>query len=132
MRDGHDLVPADKCDTAAARRATEADARSLEPVVDDLVGWCLDSNWPVARVLGPFLGRLGAPVIPAVRAVLDGTDGAAKYHVLSGIVREMSPETRRQLRASLTTLVTSPTEDDVAEDLPELAAELLTAVGGGT
>src|SRR4051794_31653153 len=80
MARGISLVPNDKKDLRTARRAIERGWPAVEPVLGDLLDWCLDSNWPVAKILGPFLGRLGAPVVPLVRAVLNGDDEPAKYH----------------------------------------------------
>jgi Domain of unknown function (DUF5071) len=119
------LVPKDKKDLRAAERARDAGWPAVEPVLGELVDCCLDSNWPVAQVLGPFLGRLGAPVIPPVRAILDGNDESAKYHVLCGIVGSMSSGVRDELREPLSRLAGSPTMAERAEGVPEIAAELL-------
>jgi hypothetical protein len=94
-------------------------------VLGDLVDWCVDSNWPVARILGPFLARIGLPVVPHVRAILDGDDATAKYHVICGIVDAMRPAARAELRAPLTRLAHSPTAREIAEGIPELALEQL-------
>jgi hypothetical protein len=125
------LVPQDKYDIRAAERARNAGWPAVEPVLGELVDWCVDSNWPVAHVLGPFLGALGAPVMPRVRAILEGDDAAAKYHILCGIVGAMPFEVRAELRGVVSRLAGSSTADEAAEGVPEIAAELLADPGGG-
>jgi hypothetical protein len=126
-----DLVPRSKVDLATARRAERAGWPAVEPVLDELVDWCLDANWPVAHVLGPFLGQIGPPVVPYVRAVLDGDDAPAKYHAMCGIVDAMEPAVRAELRAPLTRLAHSPTVPEIEEGIPEVALELLADDGLG-
>jgi hypothetical protein len=119
------FVPRDKFDIQAAEWARDAGWPAVGPVLGELVDWCLDSNWPVAHVLGPFLGTIGAPVVPYVRAILDGEDASAKYHVLCGVVASMPAGVREELRDSMSRLTRSPTAAEVAEELPGIAAELL-------
>ena len=124
---GSPFVPKDKFDLETARRARDAGWPAVEPVLCDLVDWCVDSNWPVAGVLGPFLGRVGTPALPAVRAVLNAGDEPAKYHVLIGIVAAMAPAARSELDDQLLRFADHPTETEAAEGLRELARELLVA-----
>ena len=125
MPSATDLVPRSKIDLPTAQRAERAGWPAVEPVLGELVDWCLDSNWPVAQHLGPFLGRIGLPVVPHARAILDGDDATAKYHVICGIVGAMEPAARAELRAPLTRLAHSPTAPEIAEGIPELALEML-------
>ena len=125
MADAAALVPRDKFDLAAAERAVEAGWPTVEPVLKDLVSWCLDGNWPVAAILAPFLGQLGLPVVPAVLEVLDSDDAPAKSFVLFGIGRKMPAEAIDALSPQLLKLRDHPSPDEVGEELPELAAELL-------
>ena len=127
MADKAELVPGHKQDLAAAHRAVDAGWPTVEPVLTALVSWCVDGNWPVAQVLGPFLGRLGVCVAPAVREVLDGEDATAKYHILLGIVASFPPDELASLRPSLVRLRDTPTATEVAEEIPELARDLLAA-----
>lgn len=125
VTDEAELVPSHKQDLAAARRAVEVGWPAVEPVLAGLVSWCLDSNWPVAQILGPFLGRLGVRVAPVVREVLDGDDATAKHHVLVGIVAAFPPDEMIALRSSLTRLRDCPTAAEIAEEIPEVARDLL-------
>jgi hypothetical protein len=125
MTDRTGLVPRDKYDLDAARRAVEAGWPAVEPVAGELVAWCLDSNWPVAHVLAPFLGSLGAAVTEHVRPILQGTDAAAKYHVLASVVGAMPPSGVAALAGELRRLAEAPSPDDVEEELPDLARSQL-------
>jgi HEAT repeat protein len=125
MADASALVPRDKFDLAAGERAVAAGWPAVEPVLKDLVSWCLDGNWPVAAILAPFLGQLGVPVVPAVLEVLDSDDAPAKSCILFGIGRTMPAEAIDALTPHLLKLRDHPSSDEVKEELPQLAAELL-------
>jgi hypothetical protein len=125
MTDPTGLVPRDKYDLDAARRAVEAGWPAVEPVAGELVAWCLDSNWPVAHVLAPFLGSLGPPVADYLRPILQGWDAPAKYHVLTSVVGAMPPSGVAGLAGELRRLAEAPSPDEVEEQLADLARSQL-------
>jgi hypothetical protein len=124
--DRSSLIPRSKFDLEAATRATDAGWPAVEPVISELLRWCLDSNWPVAQVLGPFIGGLGSNIVPHVQAVLDDADAPAKHHILAGVVSTMPTSALDELRAPLARLINSPTAAESAEDLPSVASRLLS------
>ena len=119
------FVPRDKRDLVAAHRAVEAGWPAVQPVVGELTDWCLDGNWPVAQVLAPFLGSLGAAVADQVRAILQADDAPAKYFILTGVVEAMPASGVAALADELRRLVSRPTPAEAAEQLPELAEQQL-------
>jgi len=121
-----DLVPQDKYDLGRAEAAVAAGYPAVAPVLPLLLEWIQDMNWPVARVLGPFLGSIGAPIADAVRPILNGSDDIWKYWVI-GQVLAKSPDLRRIFRPSLERLAASPTDNERAEELDELARAVLDA-----
>jgi hypothetical protein len=122
MDDPATLVPRDKHDLVTAHRAVAAGWPSVEPVLDQLVDWCLDGNWPVAKVLAPFIARLGPRAAEPVRRVLAGGDEPAKYFLLTDLVAEMPHEGLACLTGELRRLAESPTPGETREDLPDLAS----------
>jgi hypothetical protein len=122
---GSPFVPRDKFDLATAHRAVEAGWPAVRPVIRELVGWCLDGNWPVAKILGPFVGSLGAPAVDPVREVLNADDVPAAYFVMTGVVAEMPPSALAGLAGDLRRLAEAPTAEEETEELPRLALRQL-------
>jgi hypothetical protein len=122
---GSTLVPRHKTDLTTARRAVEAGWPAVRPVLRELVGWCLDGNWPVAKVLGPFIGSLGSAVADPVREVLQAEDAPAAYFVITGVVAEMPPSGVASVESDLRRLAQAPTPEQEIEELPRLAIEQL-------
>lgn len=65
-----------------------------------------DINWPVAQALQPFLTAIGAPLAPAVHAVLAGNDDIWKYWLLEAVVRR-SGSLALALKPELTAIAAS-------------------------
>jgi hypothetical protein len=120
------LVPLHKSDTERASAAVDAGFPAVEPVVPDLLEWLQDGNWLVARILGPFLAGVGAPLEPHVRVVLESHDDIWRYWVVREVVAKSS-ELIAAFRSELVRLVTSPTDNERAEELNELAREVLAS-----
>jgi hypothetical protein len=41
------------------------------PILDQLLGWVADGNWPVAEPMADFLATVGEPIVPALKKVLE-------------------------------------------------------------
>ncbi|MBB2752274.1 UNVERIFIED_ORG: hypothetical protein GGI57_002977 [Rhizobium aethiopicum] len=122
------LVPRDKHDVAAVSSIEKAGYPAVAPILDDLVGWTADGNWPVAVPLARFLASLGEPIVEPVSRVLKGNDPTHKYFCLILIVRHLPPEIVEKLRETLCQLSTNPNDDDRAEDVDTLAREVVERV----
>ena len=118
------LLPKDKCDTAGAEALVALGFPAVEPVVPVLLQWMQDMNWPVARVLRPFLAGIGGPLAPHIQAILQTDDDIWKAWILRDIVAD-SAELRTMLKADLQRLATSPTPAEQAEELDALARQML-------
>lgn len=68
------MTPADKFDTSTA----EAIVASGDAADPSMLEWVQDLNWPVARVLAPFLASAGSIVAPGIRQVLESSDDTWK------------------------------------------------------
>jgi hypothetical protein len=116
----HEMTPLDKYDVktaqAIASSGSQPDAALLE--------WVQDLNWPVARVLAPFLASSGAAIAPGIREVLCSDDETWKYSLLTGVIAG-STALKVILRSELVRLRDAPTKGEKAEGLPALAIELL-------
>jgi hypothetical protein len=111
---------ADKFDIDAAVAIVKAgDATDMA-----LLKWVQDLNWPVARVLAPFLASAGAVVAPGIRFVLLSNDDTWKSSVITGVVA-VAPELIDLLRPELERIVNMPTPGERSEGLDLIVAEML-------
>jgi Domain of unknown function (DUF5071) len=127
VSDDRELVPEGKFDLTRARAAERAGYPAITPVVNDLLEWLQDGNWPVAHVLAPFLRDLGPvpPLVRGVRTILEGTDSIWKYQVLHGVVDGWDDGALADLEPQLIALTAHPSASDVAEEVDVIARELL-------
>jgi len=99
----------------------------VAPILPALVGWMQDMNWPVARLLQPFLANIGAPLAPHIRAVLNSNDDIWKFWTLRFIVAE-SAELAALLKPELYRLASSSTVGEQAEEVDVQAKEILRSL----
>jgi hypothetical protein len=118
------LIPQTKFDTDRAERAVAAGYPAVEPILPELLEWIQDGNWPVAKILAPFLGTIGTPLLPHIRRILATNDNIWKYWTLTYLVQG-SPDVVTALRDDLQRYADSPTPDERAEELDELARTIL-------
>ncbi len=85
-------------------------------------------NWPVAGVLAPFLASIGAPLIPHLRKIFATDDEIWKRWIISQILDE-SREVAEAFRDELERIAYSPTEQEVLEELNEVAQFTLKEYG---
>ncbi|MBR0785825.1 DUF5071 domain-containing protein [Bradyrhizobium iriomotense] len=125
MDDLSDLIPTGKADLERAHAAVDAGYPKVAPILGELVGWLRDCNWPVARVLAPFLASLGAPLKPHIRDVLKSDDDVWKYWVISILIDALAKTDTEEFRPELERLCYAPKPHEVAEQLDEQARSVL-------
>ncbi|MGO8015336.1 DUF5071 domain-containing protein [Rhizobium leguminosarum] len=125
MFDAESLVPRDKHDIAALSGIESAGYPAIAPILDDLLAWTADGNWPVAQPLARFLVTLGTPIVDPLLRVLRGNDSSQKYFCFQLIVEKLSVEVLRALENDLQRLVDRPSKTDQLEGVDELAREAL-------
>jgi len=122
------LVPTSKLEMEKAKGIVALGFPAVEPILPDLLKWIQDINWPVARILAPFLASVGAPLAPHIRRVLATTDDLWKYWVISAVVAN-SNELRAEIEPELLRLASSPTAGERAEEVDIVAKEVLRRRG---
>ncbi len=118
------LIPCHKSDLDRARAAIQAGYPAVAPILPQLLEWLQDYNWPVAHVLAPFLASIGNPLIPYVETIFHSNDEIWKYWIISTILGN-SRELATSFRAELERLALLPTKDEAAEELDDVAREVL-------
>jgi proteasome lid subunit RPN8/RPN11 len=124
------LVPRDKCDEDIVPMIAEAGYPAIAPILDDLMQWTADPNWPVAPPLIDYLATLGAPMIEPIRRILSGGDDGHKFVCLRGMVRELPLSARIALRDDLRRLADTPCQGDWPVSVDAEARAILAAMPG--
>ena len=124
-----DLIPIDKSDVARASAAVDAGYPTVKPILGALIEWLQDCNWPVARVLLPLLQSVGAPIAPHIWPVLNSNDDIWKYWVIGQLLPSLPEDAALQFRPVLARLSRHPRENERAEQLDEIADDLLKHFG---
>jgi hypothetical protein len=124
------LVPRDKCDEDIVPLIAEAGYPAIAPILDELMEWTADPNWPICVPLMDYLVTLGEPMIEPIRRVLRGTDSGHKWVCLRGIVAELPPSAVALLRDDLLRLTEQPSEYGRGEDINLEARRILSLIYG--
>lgn len=123
-KDIRTLLPRNKSDGENARAIIAEGYPAVEPVLAKLVEWLQDPNWPISKLLAPFLATIGAPMIPYVQHVLETNDAGWKYQVLQHIVAA-SPEIALAVKDELERMATTPNHDEKVEEVDVMAQSIL-------
>lgn len=83
MPDTTHLLPVDKHDLPKAEAIVALGYPAVEELLPALLAWMQDPNWPVAKVLMPFLAGIGEPLAPHLCAIFESDDDVWKYWVLT-------------------------------------------------
>lgn len=117
-----ELLPRDKHDVAAVERLSALGYPAVEPVLPELLEWIQDINWPVARVIAPFLAGIGRPLAPQVRPVLRSSDEDWIYFTLWNVLNR-NPALIDALKPELAQLAAAaPSEAGIQQCAAQLLA----------
>lgn len=122
------LVPETKLDLETANRAVEAGFPAVEPVLFELIKWLQDVNWPVAKVLAPFLADVGLPLVPHIDHVFSTTDETWKYWVIVCLISR-NDTLFHHYKQMMIRYAEHPTDDEIHHELHEVAREVLEKHG---
>ena len=114
-------VPQDKFDLDAVHQAKELGFPGLNPHLPALLDWTQDMNWPVAPEVTRLLSGASLEIVPHLKGVLRGTDGAWKYWIMSDLIPVLGGDIQRALLSDVQRLATAPTSVDRHEEV-DLAA----------
>jgi Domain of unknown function (DUF5071) len=118
------LMPINKIDTEKAEAIVALGFPMVEPILDDILVWLQDINWPVAKVFAPFLVSIGAPLTPHILTILKTDDDVWKYWIVQNIIGE-SAELKQIFKAELQLIATKPTTGEHKEEVDLVAQAIL-------
>ena len=118
-------LPKSKSDIEAAEELVRIGYPKVEPVLYELLEWCQDINWPVARIISPFLSSIGEPVLKEINRVLETDDDVWKYWCISEIVANMESRIVMKYIPELKKLALFPSDGERKEKVDLEAKEIL-------
>ena len=128
MESFKDLLPRHKFDDDRVEMLKKMDRDKILPLLPSLLEWIQDMNWPVAPNVLELLLTFPEEIVPHVQDVLSSEDDNWKWFILQFLVIELPIESRVQFKEYLTRVVKTPTQNELAEGLDEIAKEILETI----
>lgn len=120
-----DLLPRHKFDNDRVEMIKKMDRDKILPLLPNLLEWIQDMNWPVATSVLELLLTFPEEIVVHVQDVLSSDDDNWKWFILNDLVIKLPIESRVQFREYLTRVSETPTHNELAEGLDEIAKEIL-------
>lgn len=121
-------LPKDKMDLDSVAHLKTLSSNELIPLLPDLIEWLQDINWPVASELSKLLMPMGDELIPDIKKILNSNDSQWKYCILSSLVRNFTTMNKVRLKDELMRLSNNPSNEDIEEEIDNLAKEILNSM----
>ncbi|MFJ5625272.1 DUF5071 domain-containing protein [Peribacillus loiseleuriae] len=122
------LLPRNKYDVDSAEKIKELDRNLILPLLSDLLIFTQDMNWPVAPSVLEILLTFPIEIVPHVHCVLSSDDDNWKWFILHFLVIKLPVESRVQFKEYLTKVAETPTQNELAEELDEIAKKILETI----
>lgn len=128
MESYKDLIPRNKYDFKRVERLKNLDRNKILPLLPDLLVFTQDMNWPVAPDILEILLNFPTEIEPYIQDVLTLDDDNWKWFILHFLVIELPVESKVHFKEYLKRVVEKPTKNELAEELPEIANEILKTI----
>ncbi|WP_375200670.1 DUF5071 domain-containing protein [Lysinibacillus sp. RS11] len=128
MENFEDLLPRHKFDNDRVEIIKKMDRDIILPLLPNLLEWIQDMNWPVATSVLGLLLTFPEEIVPHVQDVLSSDDDNWKWFVLHFLVIKLPSESKVQFREYLTRVAETPTHNELAEEIDEIAKETLATI----
>ncbi|WP_256378130.1 DUF5071 domain-containing protein [Sporosarcina sp. D27] len=120
-----DLLPRHKYDTDRVEMIKKMDRDKILPLLPGLLEWIQDINWPVAPSVLKILLTFPEEIVPHVQDVFSSNDDNWKWFIMHFLVIELPVESKVQFKEYLTRVSETPTQNELYEELDEIAKEIL-------
>ncbi|MCM3702483.1 DUF5071 domain-containing protein [Paenibacillus macerans] len=121
-------LPKDKMDLEGVAHLKTLSSNELIPLIPDLIEWLQDINWPVASELSKLLMPMEDELIPHIKEIVNSNDSQWKYCILSNLVRNFTTRNKVRLKDELMRLSNNPNNEDIKEEIDNLAKEILNSM----
>lgn len=120
----YDLVPKNKFDNSNLGLLKTIEPEKASPILNGLLEWIQDINWPVALELLDILPRFHSGLVPHIKAVLNSGDNIWKNWILL-MIKQFPKETIELLSFEIKRIVEYPTESELADETNEYALTII-------
>lgn len=128
MENFEDLLPRHKSDNVRVEMIKKMERDEILPLLPSLLEWVQDMNWPVAPSVLELLLTFPEEILPHVQEVLSSDDDNWKWFILNYLVIELPVESRVQFKDYLTRVAETPTQNELAEEVNEIAKGILETI----
>ena len=111
------LIPTSKHSLKEAQALVDLGYPAVAPVLSEMFEWIQDYNWPVAKILAPFLSSIGPHCRDQIAFVLRSNDSMWKYWVLNTVVETMSPEAILEIKPILLEARQNLSPEDIQDEV---------------
>ncbi len=122
------LIPTSKHSLEEAQALVNLGYPAVEPVLLEMFEWIQDYNWPVAKVLAPFLSSIAIHCREQIALVLRSNDSMWKYWVLETVVATMPPDAILEMKPLLVETRQNLSSEDIQDEVGIALDEILKAV----
>ncbi len=125
MEGYEDYLPLNIYDVDKVEKLKKLDRNVLEPLLPDLLEYTQDMNWPVASGVVEILLTFPKEIVSHVQAILSSNDDNWKWFILNFLVIKLPVESQVQFKQYLIRVAQTPTQNEIAEELDEIAKEIV-------
>ncbi|AHN20271.1 DUF5071 domain-containing protein [Lysinibacillus varians] len=125
MEGYEDYLPLNIYDVDKVEKLKKLDRNVLEPLLPDLLEYTQDMNWPVASGVVEILLTFPKEIVSHVQAILSSNDENWKWFILHFLVIKLPVESQVQFKQYLIRVAQTPTQNEIAEELDEIAKEIV-------
>lgn len=119
------LIPKDKFDNSAIEKLCPLSDKEIQPIINDLLEWLQDYNWPIAKDILPIIILHQNIAILHILDVLKGNDIMWQYWVIDLVIPNLIITNKLLLKNELKRISLLEKVNEDIELLSETAKECL-------
>ncbi|MFJ7648311.1 DUF5071 domain-containing protein [Lysinibacillus sp. NPDC097279] len=128
MKEFERFLPSNVYDVDKVEEIKKLDRETLVSLLPELLVYTQDMNWPVAPGVLEILLTFPEEIVPHVQAVLSSEDDNWKWFLLHFLVIKLPVASKVQFKDYLLKVAENPTKMELAEELDEIAKEILATL----
>lgn len=118
------LLPVTKIDVATAKKILILPHEEVEKIIPFLLVWLKDINWPVAKVLSPYLAIKGSLVKNDIIKIFKGNDVMWKYWILVELVDVQDLKLAKLIKDELLLLTSDNNDASLQEEAKRIIQKI--------